>query len=84
MREVGVDISASAPARWTDEIVRAADVVVTMGCRDTCPFFPGVRYVDWKVADPAGLDLEAVRPIRDDLGQRVGALLLELEVPLRG
>jgi protein-tyrosine-phosphatase len=83
MHEAGIDISTSAPARWTDEIVRAADVVVTMGCGDACPFFPGVRYIDWKVADPAGLDVEAVRPIRDDLGERVRALLRELGVPAR-
>jgi protein-tyrosine-phosphatase len=80
MAEVGIDISGHAPRRWTDEIVGAADVVVTMGCGDACPVFPGVRYRDWEVADPAGLSLEEVRPIRDEIGERVRALLNELGV----
>jgi arsenate reductase len=80
MAEVGVDISAEYPKPWTDEIVRAADVVVTMGCGDACPLFPGKRYEDWELEDPAGLDVAAVRPIRDELGRRVGALLASLQV----
>jgi arsenate reductase len=80
MAEVGIDISAEFPKRWTDQIVQAADVVVTMGCGDACPFFPGTRYEDWVLDDPAGLDIEAVRPIRDDIGRRVGKLLADLGV----
>lgn len=82
MAEVGVDISGEHPRRWTDEIVRAADVVVTMGCGDSCPVFPGTRYVDWSLADPAGLDVVAVRPIRDEVRERVVGLLAELGVPV--
>lgn len=82
MRERGVDISAEEPKAWTDEEIRAADVVVTMGCGDTCPYFPGTRYVDWELADPAGLPVEDVRPIRDEIERRVRALLEELGVPV--
>jgi protein-tyrosine-phosphatase len=82
MREVGIDISGEYPKPWTDEIVRAADVVVTMGCGDACPIFPGKRYEDWELADPAGQDLEAVRPIRDEIERRVRKLLAELDVPV--
>ena len=71
MAEVGIDIAAEFPKPWTDEIVRAADVVVTMGCGDACPLFPGKRYEDWELEDPAGQDLDAVRPIRDEIGRRV-------------
>jgi protein-tyrosine-phosphatase len=81
MQERGIDISAETPKRWTDDIVRAADVVVTMGCGDECPFFPGKRYEDWVLEDPAGKDVEAVRPIRDEIERRVLQLLEELEVP---
>ena len=81
MAEVGIDISAAHPRRWTDEIVAAADVVVTMGCGDTCPVFPGKRYEDWELADPAGLDVDAVRPVRDEIEQRVRSLLRSLDVP---
>jgi arsenate reductase len=81
MAEVGIDISAASPQRWTDEMLRAADVVVTMGCGDTCPFVPGRRYVDWPVADPAGRPVDEIRPIRDDIGRRVRGLLAELGVP---
>lgn len=81
MAEIGIDITAEFPKPWTDEIVRAADVVVTMGCGDACPLFPGKRYVDWELDDPAGLDVAAVRPIRDELDRRVRALLAELGVP---
>lgn len=82
MREVGVDISQEFPKPWTDEIVRAADVVVTMGCGDTCPLFPGKRYEDWELEDPAGQGVEAVRPIRDEIGTRVRLLLASLSVPV--
>ncbi|ORB56518.1 hypothetical protein BST43_13735 [Mycobacteroides saopaulense] len=78
MREVGIDITGEYPKPWTDEIVRAADVVVTMGCGDTCPFFPGKRYENWALLDPAGLSVEATRPIRDDIERRVRNLLTEL------
>jgi protein-tyrosine-phosphatase len=83
MAEVGIDITAEFPKPWTDEIVRAADVVVTMGCGDACPFFPGKRYLDWILDDPAGKSIEAVRPIRDDIEQRVRALMDELGVAPR-
>ncbi|MET8773416.1 arsenate reductase ArsC [Nocardia sp. NPDC004654] len=83
MAEVGIDISGEYPKPWTEEIVRAADVIVTMGCGDTCPLVPGPRYVEWIIEDPAGLELEEVRPIRDDVGQRVEGLLAELGVPVR-
>lgn len=78
MAEVGIDIAHEQPRRWTDAIVEAADVVVTMGCGDTCPYFPGKRYENWELADPAGLGVEAVRPIRDDIEGRVRVLLAEL------
>jgi protein-tyrosine-phosphatase len=83
MAEVGIDISSELPKRWTDEIVRAADVIVTMGCGDACPVFPGTRYLDWEVDDPAGLPVERVRPIRDDIGDRVRDLVAELGIPER-
>jgi protein-tyrosine-phosphatase len=79
MAEVGIDITAEYPKPWTEEVVRAADVVVTMGCGDTCPYYPGTRYVDWELDDPAGLDLEAVRPIRDEIKRRVRQLLDEVD-----
>lgn len=81
MAEVGVDIAGETPRRWTDEIVREADVVVTMGCGDSCPVFPGTRYVDWDLDDPAGLPVEGVRPIRDEIERRVRALIRELGIP---
>lgn len=80
MAEVGIDISAELPQPWSDEIVRAADVVVTMGCGDACPVFPGKRYLDWELDDPAGRPVEEVRPIRDDIERRVRSLLVELGV----
>ena len=83
MAERGIDISGEYPKPWTDEVVRAADVVVTMGCGDACPVFPGTRYEDWDVDDPAGLDLEGVRPIRDELERRVRRLLDQLQVSPR-
>jgi len=82
MAEVGVDISAELPQPWSDEIVRAADVIVTMGCGDACPVFPGRRYIDWELEDPAGRSVEDVRPIRDDIERRVRSLLGELSVPV--
>jgi protein-tyrosine-phosphatase len=81
MAERGIDITGEYPKPWTDEIVRAADVVITMGCGDACPIFPGTRYENWDLDDPAGLNLDAVRPIRDDLERRVYALLGQLEIP---
>jgi len=80
MDEKGIDITAAVPQLWTDEAVKAADVVVTMGCGDTCPVYPGIRYVDWELQDPAGMGVESVRPIRDDIEQRVRGLLQELDV----
>jgi protein-tyrosine-phosphatase len=78
MAEVGIDITSEYPKPWTDEIVRAADVVVTMGCGDACPLFPGKRYEDWELDDPAGRGLDAVRSIRDDIRDRVRTLLADL------
>ena len=83
MAEIGIDISNEFPKPWTDEVVRAADVIVTMGCGDSCPIFPGKRYLDWEVGDPAGLPVEEVRPIREDLGGRVRAIMDELGIPER-
>ena len=78
MREAGIDIAAATPKLLTTEAVREADVVVTMGCGDACPFFPGKRYEDWELDDPAGQNIEAVRPIRDDIKARVQRLVDEL------
>ena len=78
MREVGVDIAAEVPKLLETDAVEAADVVVTMGCGDECPFFPGKRYEDWELDDPAGQDLEAVRAIRDEIQARVERLLASL------
>ena len=78
MKEVGIDISAEAPKILTIDAVKASDVCVTMGCGDTCPVFPGKRYLDWTLDDPAGQGIEAVRPIRDEIKQRVRALIDEL------
>lgn len=78
MLEVGIDIEHHAPRRWTDADLEAADVVITMGCGDTCPFVPGTRYEDWPLADPAGQGVAAVRPIRDEIEQRVRDLLASL------
>lgn len=80
MAEIGVDIGTEFPKPWTDEIVRAADVVVTMGCGDACPLFPGKRYEDWVLDDPAAMGVDSVRPIRDEIGQRVRELLTSLGV----
>jgi arsenate reductase len=78
MAEVGLDISREFPKPLTADKVQAADVVITMGCGDACPIYPGKRYLDWDLPDPAGLDLAAVRPIRDDISQRVQWLLADL------
>jgi len=78
MREIGVDMSEAFPKPLTDEVVRAADVVITMGCGDACPIYPGKRYEDWQLDDPAGQDLEAVRDIRDEIDARVQKLIAEL------
>jgi len=78
MAEIGLDISREFPKPLTGDKVQAADVVITMGCGDACPFYPGKRYEDWDLPDPAGLDLPAVRPIRDDIRRRVRQLLTEL------
>ena len=75
MAEVGIDIGAEVPKVLTDQAVRESDVVITMGCGDTCPFYPGKRYEDWVLDDPAGQDVEAVRPIRDEIRRRVETLI---------
>jgi len=80
MDEVGIDITGEFPKPWTDEIVQAADVVITMGCGDACPIFPGKRYENWDLPDPAGQSVDAVRPIRDDIEERVRRLLADLNV----
>lgn len=82
MRECGIDISGEFPKPWTEEIVRAADVVITMGCGDACPVFPGKCYLDWTLEDPAGKSVEDARPIRDEIERRVRQLLHDLDVPI--
>ena len=84
MAEKGIDITAEHPKRWTDDMVQAADVVITMGCGDTCPVLPGHRYEEWVLPDPAGQPLPAVRPIRDEIEQRVRTLLKQLDVKPKG
>jgi arsenate reductase len=78
MAEVGIDISGQRPKVLSTDAVEASDVVITMGCGDVCPVFPGTRYLDWDLADPAGQGVESVRPIRDEIGARVRTLLAEL------
>jgi arsenate reductase len=78
MAEIGIDITGQQPRRWTDEMVEAADVVVTMGCGDTCPVVPGRRYEDWTLPDPAGKPVDEVRPVRDEIERRVRRLLAQL------
>ena len=78
MAETGLDLSKEFPKPMTDDVVRAADVVITMGCGDACPIYPGKRYEDWDVEDPAGKDLETVREIRDSIARRVDQLITEL------
>ena len=82
MREMGINIAGEFPKPWTNEILRAADVVVTMGCGDACPIFPGKRYEDWELDDPEGKHVGAVRPIRDEIHARVRGLLASVEVPV--
>jgi len=84
MAEVGIDLAGRTPRRWDMTDLESADVVVTMGCGDTCPVLPGKRYVDWPLPDPAGQGVEAVRPIRDEIEQRVRGLLDELGVTVEG
>lgn len=81
MREEGIDIAAEQPKALTTEAVQASDVVITMGCGDTCPFYPGKRYEDWVLEDPAGQGIEAVRPIRDDIRRRIELLIADLLSP---
>jgi arsenate reductase len=78
MEEVGIDLSAERPKRIDDDVVRASDVVITMGCGDACPIYPGKRYEDWEIEDPSGRSLEEVRRIRDDLERRVSELVSDL------
>ena len=80
MAELGIDISQEFPKPLTDEVVRAADVVITMGCGDACPVYPGKRYLDWELEDPAGKSVESARRIRDEVRRRVEGLLVELGV----
>ncbi|HZM79429.1 MAG TPA: arsenate reductase ArsC [Candidatus Limnocylindrales bacterium] len=80
MAEQGIDITGEYPKPWTGEVVRAADVIVTMGCGDACPVYPGIRYENWELDDPSGLDVDGVRPIRDEIERRVRQLLTELNV----
>jgi protein-tyrosine-phosphatase len=82
MAEVGIDIAREHPKPWTDEMIVAADVVVTMGCGDSCPYVPGKRYENWELPDPNGRDVDGVRPIRDDIEHRVRGLLSELGVTI--
>ncbi|WP_409431005.1 arsenate reductase ArsC [Mycobacterium sp. SMC-16] len=84
MAEVGIDITGEYPKPWTEEIVQAADVVITMGCGDACPVFPGKRYLNWELPDPAGQGVDAVRPIRDDIEGLVRRLLADLNVTTTG
>jgi len=83
MQEVGIDIANEFPKPFAVEIVQSADVVITMGCGDTCPIFPGKRYEDWALDDPAGLGVEAVRPIRDEIKRRVESLIQDLAVDVK-
>ncbi len=78
MAEVGVDISGNTPQPWTDDMLRAVDVVVTMGCGDECPYIPGKKYLDWELTDPAGKSIEVVREVRDDIRSRVDELVADL------
>src|SRR5947209_3802207 len=82
MREVGIDISAEVPKVLTAEAVQASDVVITMGCGDACPIFPGRQYLDWELPDPAGRDADQIRAIRDEIEQRIRPLLGQLQIPV--
>ncbi|MFP5322999.1 MAG: arsenate reductase ArsC [Acidimicrobiia bacterium] len=83
MREVGIDIAGEQPKPWTEDVVRAVDVVVSMGCGDACPVLPGKRYEDWELRDPAGKPLDVVREVRDDIRQRVEGLVASLGLDAR-
>jgi len=80
MREVGIDVAGAQPQRWTDDAVRAADVIVSMGCGDECPAYPGARREDWPLTDPAGQPLDVVRAVRDEIRDRVEGLLASLDL----
>ena len=80
MAEAGIDISTEYPKPWSDEVARTADVIVTMGCGDACPIYPGKRYEDWELTDPAGQPVEVVREVRDNIERRVRALMASLDV----
>jgi len=84
MAEVGIDIASNQPQPWTEAMLEKVDVVITMGCGDTCPYVPGTRYVDWELTDPHGQGIDTVRPIRDDIEARVRGLLAELVPPEAG
>lgn len=84
MAEVGIDIGAESPQAWSDETIRGADVVVTMGCGDACPVYPGKRYEDWDLSDPAGQPIDVVRGVRDEIEQRVRDLMAGLNLPADG
>ncbi len=84
MAEVGIDISSATPRLWTEDAVRQADAVITMGCGDVCPVFPGKRYEDWELTDPHGEGIETVREVRDEIRDRVSVLLADLGVPADG
>ena len=78
MSEIGIDIRTQQPKKWTDEIVREVDVIISMGCGDTCPVYPGKRYIDWEIEDPAGQEIEMIRIVRDQIKQHVQELIVEL------
>ena len=78
MAEIGIDITGNEPMRWTDDMVRAADVIVSMGCGDTCPVYPGTRREDWELTDPAGQPIEVVRTVRDEIRARIEQLVASL------
>ena len=80
MAEAGIDITGNHPQRWTEDLIERMNVVVTMGCGDECPYVPGTRYIDWELTDPHGQGIETVRPIRDEIENRVRGLLVELGV----
>ena len=80
MAEVGIDIAGAQPKKLSDDAVQASDVVITMGCGDACPIYPGRRYLDWDLPDPAGLSMAGVRAVRDDIDSRVRTLLAEIEI----
>jgi arsenate reductase len=83
MSEIGIDISSERPTPWTDADVRTADVIVSMGCGDTCPVYPGRQYLEWELADPAGQPIEVVREVRDDIEKRVRELMVSLDRPVQ-